>query len=149
MTAPLSIALHAEIARRAAAWMDMIARASAADRHALTGKGAADIVTWLMIANELGWSSNQTLPPVEIGGPLAVALEMADPRALPETARDWNGMLKSARSTLARLRGAADDIPAGGDRLRAMRAITRYLEDAHARFLAKHTPAQGERQEAA
>ena len=136
---PLSLALHAEIARRAQAWTDSIAQAVTVDRHRITGQAAADLITWLRIANELGWSQNQSLPDIEIRGGLSLALDAVDLRIVPESAAEWERCLRSAHATLARTRDRADDLPDGATRLRGIRAIVHALDRAHAGWAARHT----------
>ena len=149
ITVSLSIPLHAEIARRAAAWTDMIAQAVTVERHRVTGRAAADMITWLHIANQLGWSQNRTLPDIDIRGGLSLALDAVDLRTLPETAEEWDRCVKSAAATLARLRTRADDLPDGAERLRGMAAIVRALDRAHAHWRARNPQPEIPQQEAA
>jgi len=144
---PLSLALHAEIKRRAAAWADAIAQAVTEERHRVIARAAADMVVWLRIANQLGWSGNQCLEPIEIGGALAQALAAVDLFGVPETADEWDRCVKSAAATLARVRERADDLPNGGERLRAIRDIAHRLAISHAAWAARN-PETDERQAA-
>lgn len=134
----LSCALHAELARRAAAWTDRIAQGVTIERHRIVARAADDMVTWLRIANELGWSQNRALPDTVIRGGMSLALDAVDLRIVPETAAEWDRCIKSAAATLARTRERADDLPNGADRLRGMRAIGRALERAYASWAARH-----------
>lgn len=141
---PLSLALHAEIARRAQAWTDSIAQAVTIDRHRVVARAASDMVTWLMIANQLGWSQNRTLPDIEIRGGLSLAIDAVDLRIVPEAREEWERCVKSAAATLARTRQNADDLPDGARRLRGIAAIVHALTRSHHHWRARNpeTPQQ-------
>lgn len=150
MIPPLSIprALHAEISRRAAHHADRIAQATGMERHKATAQAARDCGTWLMIANELGWSSLGAAASVPVTKPLYEALAGQDLLAPPESAEDWARCRTSCAATLKRAHERAvenEHDAAIWTHLRALRAIHAALTEAHTRWLARNpetTPSQ-------
>lgn len=147
----LATALRNEIARRAAAWERHIAQASGEDRLRRLNQAESDLLLWLMLAHELGWSaSDQALEPITIGPPLSGRLRGADLPHYPEGDEDWQRIDRSVQATWLAAIGAADASPTP-ERRETLRQILMIRAAVGSRLTARaaRRRAQSAQQEAA